>query len=302
MWTNNDVTVELPTQTGYTTVYSTTGIPTVDSTKYSGSFPVKENCKIYYAYSDGVNVGSHGTLNITNIDKEGPVISSLSADKTANTMGPVKLTAVVQDSMSGIVAIAWSNSAVQPTETSSTFAMGKWFEINVGTALCTRGLTGNYQNADYYFWVKDYVGNVSHKLYTVSNIVNWGCSFSPYYDGNTGGLINDGWPGSSTDKGYWNSGGYSATCSFSFDKPLYATSVTINTIADTWHTDYTNVKFYYLLSDGVTWQYMGEFRCNGGEDVTISCGATIYGMKMELNSGPNPYNTWVGLNHVLINE
>ena len=68
-WTTGNVTVTLPTQSGYTTVYSTSGAPTTSSTKYSKPFTVNSHCVIYYAYSDGVIVGTYKTLNIDNIDK-----------------------------------------------------------------------------------------------------------------------------------------------------------------------------------------------------------------------------------------
>ena len=86
-WTKGNVTVTLPTKSGYTTVYTTNGTaPTKDSTKYSAAFTVSGNCKINYLYTDGTNIGGAGTVNVTNIDKLAPNAFTPKATVTTNSI------------------------------------------------------------------------------------------------------------------------------------------------------------------------------------------------------------------------
>ena len=86
-WTKGNVTVTLPTKSGYTTVYTTNGTtPTKDSTKYSAAFTVSSNCKINYLYTDGTNIGGAGTVNVTNIDKLAPNAFTPKATVTTNSI------------------------------------------------------------------------------------------------------------------------------------------------------------------------------------------------------------------------
>jgi len=105
-WTKGNVTVTLPTKSGYTTVYTTNGTaPTKDSTKYSAAFTVSNNCKINYLYTDGTNIGGAGTVNVTNIDTANPVINT--AITGSGTTSTIKLSMAVSDTQSGVNKIIW---------------------------------------------------------------------------------------------------------------------------------------------------------------------------------------------------
>ena len=105
-WTKGNVTVTLPTKSGYTTVYTTNGTaPTKDSTKYSAAFTVSNNCKINYLYTDGTNIGGAGTVNVTNIDTANPVINT--AITGSGTTSTITLSMAVSDTQSGVNKIIW---------------------------------------------------------------------------------------------------------------------------------------------------------------------------------------------------
>ena len=113
-WTSGKVTVTLPTKSGYTTVYTTNGTaPTKSSTKYTGAFAVGNNCTIYYLFTDGINIGGAGTVNIGNIDKTAPTINSVTENSNTSTAS----TATISTSDNGrIVSYGISTSAtIQPT-------------------------------------------------------------------------------------------------------------------------------------------------------------------------------------------
>ena len=113
-WTKGNVTVTLPTKSGYSTVYTTNGTaPTKDSTKYSAAFTVSNNCTIYYLFTDGINIGGAGTVNIGNIDKTAPTINSVTENSNTSTAS----TATISTSDNGrIVSYGISTSSTtQPT-------------------------------------------------------------------------------------------------------------------------------------------------------------------------------------------
>ncbi len=112
-WTNGAVTVTLPTATGYTTKYTTNGTaPTVSSTAYSSPFTVSSNCIVNYIYTDGTNINTAGTRNITNIDTKLPTITTALASSGVTSKG-FTLTMSVQDTdttvtnASGLSKIIW---------------------------------------------------------------------------------------------------------------------------------------------------------------------------------------------------
>ena len=100
-WTNGDVTVTLPQKDGFITRYTTNGtMPTTSSTAYSNSFTVSSNCTITYIYTDGVNIGGAGTLNIENIDKDNP--NQFVPKIESTTITSLKVTGNTTDDGSGI--------------------------------------------------------------------------------------------------------------------------------------------------------------------------------------------------------
>lgn len=154
-WTNGNVTVTLPTKSGFTTRYTTDGTkPTKDSTQYTGQFTVSSNCTITYVYTDGVNIGGTGTLNVTNIDKTKPVVTETTA--TTN-----KITIKATDDESGIVGYAITTSNTVPSSFTSV----------TNTKSLDTSLTGYKQSTTYYVWVKDAAGNVSESKSTTTGTV-----------------------------------------------------------------------------------------------------------------------------------
>ena len=86
-WTNKDVTVTLPTLTGFTTKYTTNGTaPSTSSATYSSPFTVSTNCTVMYVYTDETNINSAGTLTIDNIDKTAPTDTAPTATNTTNSI------------------------------------------------------------------------------------------------------------------------------------------------------------------------------------------------------------------------
>lgn len=154
-WTNGNVTVTLPTKSGFTTRYTTDGTkPTKDSTQYTGQFTVSRNCTITYVYTDGVNIGGTGALSVTNIDKTQPVVTETTA--TTN-----KITIKAKDDESGIVGYAITTSNTEPSNFTSV----------TNTKSLDTSLTGYKQSTTYYVWVKDAVGNISTSKSTATTKV-----------------------------------------------------------------------------------------------------------------------------------
>ena len=86
-WTNGNVTITLPTKSGFTTRYTIDGTkPTKDSTQYTGEFTVSSNCTIIYLYTDGTNIGGTGSLSVTNIDKLAPNTFTPTATSTTKSI------------------------------------------------------------------------------------------------------------------------------------------------------------------------------------------------------------------------
>ena len=112
--TNGNVTVTLTTKTGFTTRYTTDGTtPNKNSTQYTGPFTVPNNCVVKYIYTDGVNVGEAGTINIENIDKTAPTISNVS---TSNNEFYDTITFKASDSASKVKYYAVTRNNSEPTD------------------------------------------------------------------------------------------------------------------------------------------------------------------------------------------
>ena len=132
-------------------MYTTNGTtPTKDSTKYSASFTVSNNCKINYLYTDGTNIGGAGTVNIGNIDKTAPVLSTITNSTNGNwTNDKVVLSWTITENGSGIEKVEYSSNG---TTWSGNLNSTEWY-----------GLTRtNARNDKLYFRVTDKAGNVSN--------------------------------------------------------------------------------------------------------------------------------------------
>ena len=165
-WTNNDVTVTLPTApAGLKTVFTRDGsVPTKDSEEFTGPFTVSSNSTINYIYTDGTNINKAKSVNITNIDKTpASVISDLAeADKSSTS---IKTTITVQDTDSGLGKIVW----YYKTESETTWSTKEETYTNLnGTATGDRTsqtkeyeFTGLTPNTKYLFYaiVFDVAGN-----------------------------------------------------------------------------------------------------------------------------------------------
>lgn len=116
-WTNESVTVTLPTIPDFETRYTTDGsLPNTSSSKYDPKIPiaVTNNCRIYYIYTDGVNVTKYSTKEITNIDKDKMAIrTALREDTSQKTTKSFAVNIQVEDEpallagRSGLCKIDW---------------------------------------------------------------------------------------------------------------------------------------------------------------------------------------------------
>ena len=116
-WTNESVIVTLPTIPDFETRYTTDGsLPNTSSSKYDPKTPivVTNNCRIYYIYTDGVNVTKYSTKEITNIDKDKMAIrTALREDTSQKTTKSFAVNIQVEDEpallagRSGLCKIDW---------------------------------------------------------------------------------------------------------------------------------------------------------------------------------------------------
>ena len=85
-WTNGEVTITLPTQSGFSTRYTTDGTnPTKNSTLYNGPFKVDSNCTVKFVYTDGTNINTYGSITVANIETTIPTIVSEIAKKSSTS-------------------------------------------------------------------------------------------------------------------------------------------------------------------------------------------------------------------------
>ena len=124
-WTKDDVTVTLPTSSGFTTMYTTDGSnPTATATtaskKYTGVFTVTSNCTIMYVYTDGTNVNTAGTIKVEKIDKTAPTNTAPTATHTTST---ITVTNKQTDSGgSGINSVQYSKDNGSTWQASNVFS------------------------------------------------------------------------------------------------------------------------------------------------------------------------------------
>ena len=103
-WTNKDVTVTASTKiTGYTIQTSKDGQTWSDETSQTFS----ENGEMYVVLYDGKNYGGSATGNIINIDKEAPIINSLTQGET--TTSSIQVSASATDTKSGVNKYRYSS-------------------------------------------------------------------------------------------------------------------------------------------------------------------------------------------------
>ena len=158
--TSGDVTVTLPTLTGFTTKYTTNGAaPSTSSTTYTGPFTVSSNCTVLYVYTDGTNINSAGTLGITNIDKTAYTITynlnggSISGQPTTYKVDTANIT-LPTPTRTGYTFNGWTGSNGTTAQKSVTIAKGsrgnKTYTANWEAASLptTTAYTGYYADVD----------------------------------------------------------------------------------------------------------------------------------------------------------
>ena len=189
-WTNGNVTVTLPTKTGYTTRYTTNGAaPTKTSTAYTGPFTVSSNCTINYIFTDGTNIGAAGSEEITNIDKADPTSVSLSAGTVNNKK--IVLTAKATDNLSGIknykiYVDGGLKKTITTTDTSTTYTWTSTFGDHTAYVVATDNANNTTTSSTISF--SDYTINTAAEWQTfASSIIN----DNNTYSGKTVKLIND---------------------------------------------------------------------------------------------------------------
>ena len=235
-WTKGNVTVTLPTKSGYTTVYTTNGTaPTKDSTKYSAAFTVSSNCKINYLYTDGTNIGGAGTVNVTNIDTANPVINT--AITGSGTTSTIKLSMAVSDTQSGVNKIIW----YYKLSTDSTYKNATdTYTATTTQTTRTHTFTGLTQNKTYnvYAEIYDAVGNK-----TTSTTINVATGTVPTASGAT--YTPNTWTNGNVTVTLPTKSGYST---------VYTTNGTTPTKDSTKYsaafTVSSNCKINYLYTDG----------------------------------------------------
>ena len=165
-WTNQDVTVtasitNVEELNQYTIQTSKEGQNWSNTAEQTFS----ENGTMYVRLWDGTKGGFSTTVEVNNIDKTGPTITTLEADKTEKTNENVVITAKAKDEESGIVAYGWTTNPYEPGTTPTS----KWIDIESTTEEITQ--TNELgANGILFFWVKDAAGNKKNRQITVTNI------------------------------------------------------------------------------------------------------------------------------------
>ena len=229
-WTKGNVTVTLPTKSGYSTVYTTNGtVPTVSSAKYTAAFSVSTNCKINYLFTDGTNIGGVGTVNVTNIDSLAPNAFTPKATATTNSIKvdgtTTDATATSTNGSSGIKEYRFSKDGGKTYTNAQTSA--------------TYTFSGLTQNVEYTIVVeaKDNAGNTTIgtvKATTGTVPTASGATYTPTT---------------------WTKGNVTVTLpTKSGYSTVYTTNGTVPTVSSAKYTAAfsvsTNCKINYLFTDG----------------------------------------------------
>ncbi len=149
-WTKEvSVTIDFPSVDGMIKSYSTNGGGTFQP--YTDTFTLQENTTVV-ARSEVGSVVRDVKKEISNIDRENPIISSMTNGTEVVPEGYVELSAKAQDTKSGIVAYKFSNK--------QTDDGNDWISVDkTNNELTLKGQANN--TGKWYLFVKDYLGNVS---------------------------------------------------------------------------------------------------------------------------------------------
>lgn len=105
-WTNKNVTVTINGKDGFVTQYKTNTTNNTEWQTYTGNVTMEKNGMVYYRFSDGINASGYGTVNISNIDKNSPKVTSGLTISNITTNSFVASTTAL-DSESGLDKIVW---------------------------------------------------------------------------------------------------------------------------------------------------------------------------------------------------
>ena len=147
IWTTSK-RVTISNISGYIVKYTLDGsIPSAtNGTTYTGEFRVNNNNTVVTAvYMDSTNqIGSAATNTVSKIDKEKPVITSVTANTNTITLS-------AKDTLSGIIGYTITENTTIPTNFTNCNNT-KNLNISIGN---------KKQGTTYYIWVKDLAGNIS---------------------------------------------------------------------------------------------------------------------------------------------
>ena len=168
-WTNQDITVTIsyPDIAGITKQYSYDNSTWL---AYTGVLTIDNNKTIYARSIDSLNQGSDSTrvasVTITNIDKNNPNISNLTATSDSITVNAT-------DDLSGIVGYACTTSSSIPAS----------FTTIASTKNFSEKITGLNDDTTYYVWVRDAAGNMANKTITTELGIPTAEGTTPYLPG-----------------------------------------------------------------------------------------------------------------------
>ena len=158
--TNGSVTVGITTKTEYDIQYRI-GDTEGEFEAYTGEIKVDENTAIYVklANSSGVT-GGVATGNVQNIDKEAPIITSVSSNWVDSV--------TIKATDSGSKGTAASNIGIIGYGINQSSTTAPTFTTCPATTSLDQTITGITTSGTYYVWVKDRAGNTAKREVTVN--------------------------------------------------------------------------------------------------------------------------------------
>ena len=241
-WTNQNITVTItyPEIEGITKQYS------YDNQKwetYTGPLTIDSNKTIYARSIDSTNQGSDTTrvasTTITTIDKELPIMNSLTANTSSASKENVTLTGKAIDKLSGIIAYQFSTNGNLNVNSPG------WTTIE----RTTEEITQTYEaqtNATYYFYVKDTAGNINKNSIEVNNIDKTAPQITTATTNTTWSNTNKAITITATDEGGSGISGYGITTTNTEPTEWKAST------SETWTSEaiYGNGTYYTWVKDG----------------------------------------------------
>ena len=173
-WTNGSITVTMSMNveehdmSNYILQYSTDNI---NWNNYTETIVVNEIVKIYGRIKNKITgqVKAQTEENITKLDTNLPIINSVTADESLNSITIIgQDTAKTGENISGINGYYYSTTNTAPTLAVETVTeenkqANKWVTFNASetNTTITKVIEGLNYNTTYYVWYKDQAGNIS---------------------------------------------------------------------------------------------------------------------------------------------